>query len=141
MAETELRGVLPYLISPVTDTGEINADILARLVDHLVDSGVHGLVPLGSTGEFAYLTWGQRYKVVEVVVEANAGRVPVVAGVAATSTREAVGHKPDLRQIQPRCMYQGLARITGIPRWQSPSTPGTARCRGKRRNPAGPQKG
>jgi 4-hydroxy-tetrahydrodipicolinate synthase len=90
MAETELRGVLPYLISPVTDTGEINADVLARLVDHLVDSGVHGLVPLGSTGEFAYLTWRQRYRVVEVVVEANAGRVPVVAGVAATSTREAV---------------------------------------------------
>jgi len=90
MAETELRGVFPYLISPVTDTGEINADILARLVDHLVDSGVHGLVPLGSTGEFAYLTWEQRYKVIEVVIEATAGRVPVVAGVAATSTREAV---------------------------------------------------
>jgi 4-hydroxy-tetrahydrodipicolinate synthase len=90
MAVTELRGVLPYLISPVTDTGEISADVLARLVDHLVDSGVHGLVPLGSTGEFAYLTWRQRYRVVEIVVEANAGRVPVVAGVAATSTREAV---------------------------------------------------
>lgn len=73
MAETALRGVPPHLMSFITNTGEINADVLAVLVDHLVDAGVHGLVPLGSTGEFAYPTWRQRYRVVEVVVEANAG--------------------------------------------------------------------
>ncbi len=65
-------------------------DALGQLVEHLVQSGVHGLTPLGSTGEFAYLNWAQRRRVVEIVLEANAGRVPVVAGVAATTTPEAV---------------------------------------------------
>ena len=56
----------------------------------MVESGIHGLTSLGSTGEFAYLSWQQRRRVVEVVIEANAGRLPVVAGVAATSIQEAV---------------------------------------------------
>ena len=56
----------------------------------LIDAGVHGLTPLGSTGEFPYLNWAQRRRVVEVVLEAAAGRVPVVAGVAATATADAV---------------------------------------------------
>lgn len=90
MIENELRGVFPYLVSPVTDSGEVKADVLAKLVNHLVHSGVHGLTPLGSTGEFAYLSWPQRRRVVEVVLEANAARLPVVAGVAAASTLEAV---------------------------------------------------
>ncbi len=64
--------------------------VLARLVDHLIAAGVHGLVPLGSTGEFAYLTAAQRLRVVEVVIAAAAGRVPVIPGVAATATADAV---------------------------------------------------
>jgi 4-hydroxy-tetrahydrodipicolinate synthase len=90
MIENELGGVFPYLVSPVTDSGEVKADVLAKLADHLIQSGVHGLTPLGSTGEFAYLSWVQRRRVVEVVLEANAARLPVVAGVAAASTLEAV---------------------------------------------------
>ncbi|HSN21490.1 MAG TPA: dihydrodipicolinate synthase family protein, partial [Usitatibacter sp.] len=68
----------------------IRADVLARLCDDLVAAGVHGLSPLGSTGEFAYLSWAQRQRVVEVVLAAARGRVPVVAGVAATTTADAV---------------------------------------------------
>jgi 4-hydroxy-tetrahydrodipicolinate synthase len=64
--------------------------VLTDLVDHLVAAGVHGLTPLGSTGEFAYLTREQRRKVVDTVISANRGRVPVVAGVASTSTSDAV---------------------------------------------------
>ncbi len=83
------HGVFPYLVSPVDGDGRVLDEVLGRLVDHLIEQGVHGLVPLGSTGEFAYLTWEQRKRVVEVVMEANAGRVPVVPGVAATATLEA----------------------------------------------------
>jgi len=90
MATDAFHGVFPYLVSPVDAHGEVDADVLGQLVDHLVRAGVHGLTPLGSTGEFAYLSWEQRRRVVEVVLEANAGRVPVVAGVAATTTAEAV---------------------------------------------------
>ncbi len=90
MKDPSFQGVFPYLVSPVDAQGNIIEDALARLVDHLVRSGVHGLTPLGSTGEFAYLNWEQRRRVVEIVLEANSGRVPVVAGVAATTTAGAV---------------------------------------------------
>ncbi len=58
--------------------------------EHLVGAGVHGLTPLGSTGEFAYLTFEQRQEIVRIVVEAAAGRVPVVPGVAAFATGDAI---------------------------------------------------
>ena len=90
MSEAHFHGVFPYLVSPVHESGEVNADVLARLCSDLVKAGVHGLTPLGSTGEFAYLTWPQRRRVVEVVVEAVKGRVPVVAGVASTTIADAV---------------------------------------------------
>jgi 4-hydroxy-tetrahydrodipicolinate synthase len=90
MSHQEFEGVFPYLVSPIDPDGEVKENVLKSLVDHLIKSGVHGLTPLGSTGEFAYLTWSQRKRVVEVVLEATYGRVPVVTGVAHTSNREAV---------------------------------------------------
>lgn len=89
MADQGFHGVFPYLVSPVDDEGRVKAEVLARLVDHVIDAGVHGLAPLGSTGEFAYLDWAQKQRVVEVTLEAAAGRVPVIAGVAATTIAEA----------------------------------------------------
>ena len=90
MQEAHFHGVFPYLVTPVDDAGNVKGDVLARLCDDLIKSGVHGLTPLGSTGEFAYLNRAQRRRVVEVVIEATAGRVPVVAGVASTTTADAV---------------------------------------------------
>jgi len=90
MNEAYFHGVFPYLVSPVHESGEVNANVLARLCNDLIEAGVHGLTPLGSTGEFAYLAWPQRRRVVEVVIAAAKGRVPVVAGVASTTIAEAV---------------------------------------------------
>ena len=90
MSETRFHGVFPYVVSPVRESGEVDAEVLARLCDDLIKAGVHGLTPLGSTGEFAYLTWAQRRRVVEVVIEAARGRIPVVAGVASTTIADAV---------------------------------------------------
>lgn len=85
-----LSGVFPYLVSPVDASGKVMESVLTDLVDHLVGTGVHGLAPLGSTGEFAYLSQEQRRCVVDTVISANRGRVPVVAGVASTSTTDAI---------------------------------------------------
>jgi 4-hydroxy-tetrahydrodipicolinate synthase len=91
MASIEnLRGVVPYLPTPLTAEGTVDVEALKRLCDHLIDSGVHGLTPLGSTGEFAYLDFAAKEQVVAATVEAAAGRVPVIAGVAATTTWDAV---------------------------------------------------
>ncbi|HTV37839.1 MAG TPA: dihydrodipicolinate synthase family protein [Xanthobacteraceae bacterium] len=86
----ELHGVFPYLVSPVDESGRVKSSVLGRLADDLVAAGVHGLTPLGSTGEFAYLNNEQRTAIVRTSIEAAAGRVPVVAGVASTVTADAV---------------------------------------------------
>src|SRR5919199_1575890 len=85
------HGVLPALITPFTDDGDaIDTQALAALVNRVIAGGVGGLVPGGSTGEFTTLTNAERRQLVEVTVEAAAGRVPVVAGTGALSTRETV---------------------------------------------------
>ena len=84
------HGIFPYLVSPVDPDGRVRTGLLARLVEHLITRGVHGLSPLGSTGEFPYLTAAQRVEVVRAVAEAARGRVPVVPGVAAYSTHDAI---------------------------------------------------
>ena len=98
-ADAPFHGVFPYLVSPVAPSGEVLAPVLARLCEDLIAAGVHGLTALGSTGEFAYLDWPQRRAVVETVVAAAGGRVPVLAGVAATTTAEAVRQAREMQAI------------------------------------------
>jgi 4-hydroxy-tetrahydrodipicolinate synthase len=83
-------GVIPYLVSPIDSAGKVRGDVLGRLVSDLIAAGIHGVTPLGSTGEFAYLSREQRASVVAATVEAAARRVPVIAGVGATATADAV---------------------------------------------------
>src|SRR5260370_6451365 len=94
-----LHGVFPYLISPIDRDGRVKPGVLARIADDLIAAGVHGLTPLGSTGEFAYLDREQRAAVVETTIAAAAGRVPVVAGVASTSTADAVAQAQNYQQL------------------------------------------
>lgn len=94
----DFHGVFPYLVSPVDASGDIRTEVLGRLCDDLIKAGVHGLTPLGSTGEFAYLNQTQRAAVVQTTIEAARGRVPVVAGVASTSTADAVTQARDYQK-------------------------------------------
>src|SRR5918912_3574821 len=85
------HGVLPALITPFTEDGTaIDTTALAANVERLIGAGVGGLVPGGSTGEFTTLTNAERRQLTEVTVASAAGRVPVVAGTAALSTRQTV---------------------------------------------------
>ena len=96
---TEFHGVFPYLVSPIDADGRIRTDVLGKLCDDLIKAGVHGLAPLGSTGEFAYLNRRQRTAVIEATIEAAAGRVPVLAGVASTSTADAVAQAKSYEKL------------------------------------------
>lgn len=99
MSEAGFHGVFPYLVSPMRDAGDVDAPILERLCEDLIKAGVHGLTPLGSTGEFAYLNAAQRRRVVEVTVAAARGRVPVVAGVASTTIADACAQARDYERL------------------------------------------
>ena len=84
-----LRGVLPALISPLTREGAVDEAGTRRLVEHVLAAGVHGLLPLGSTGETASLDEGARRQVLAAVMDAAGGRVPVICGVAQTHLKAA----------------------------------------------------
>src|ERR1700704_4111556 len=77
----KLRGVLPALATPLTRDGAVDEPAVERLVEHVLAGGVHGLLPLGSTGEAASLNEPSRRKLLAAVVKTNAGRVPVLCGV------------------------------------------------------------
>ena len=87
-----LRGVVPPVCTPLDASGGVDTVSLARLVEHLVAGGVHGLFALGSTSEVAYLTDEQRAVALRTVVETAAGRVPVLAGVIDTTTARVIAH-------------------------------------------------
>src|SRR6266568_3663963 len=78
----ELSGVLPALVSPLHKDGSADEPGIKRLVEHVIAGGVSGLLPLGSTGEGASLGERTRSQILRCVVEASAGRVPVICGVA-----------------------------------------------------------
>jgi 4-hydroxy-tetrahydrodipicolinate synthase len=85
-----LAGVLVALASPVRRDGSVDEPAVARLVDHVVAGGVHGVLALGSTGETASLDESARRKVLAGVLKAAAGRVPVLCGVAQPQLASAV---------------------------------------------------
>src|SRR3989442_9112846 len=84
-----LDGVLVALASPLKRDGSVDEPAVARLVEHVIAGGVHGLLPLGSTGEGAALDEPARRTVLKAVVEVAAGRIPVICGVAQPNLQSA----------------------------------------------------
>lgn len=90
MDAQRLTGCGTALVTPFTATGELDERSLRSFIDWQIASGVHFLVPCGSTGEAATMTLAEHGRVVEITVEQTAGRVPVVAGAASNDTRKAI---------------------------------------------------
>src|SRR5512136_544676 len=84
------KGIIPAMVTPFTSDGKVNVGALRKLTNYLIDGGVHGLFPVGSQGEFYALTFDEKKKAIETVVEETRGRVPVYAGTGAITTREAI---------------------------------------------------
>ena len=89
MSEILFRGVLPALVTPFRD-GVVDEEAFVRLVERQIAGGVHGLVPVGTTGESATLSHDEHRRVVELCVATAAGRVPVIAGCGSNATAEAI---------------------------------------------------
>ena len=110
----QLHGVLVPIVTPFTDDGEqVDESALRSLVDRLIDDGVHGLVPCGSTGEFVTLTADERKRVTEVVCSQAVGRVAVMPQTGALLTKEAV----ELTRHAEAC---GAAAVLVLPPYYLP---------------------
>jgi 4-hydroxy-tetrahydrodipicolinate synthase len=84
----KLEGIFTPTVVPFDDRGEINEPELRRFLSFLIDKGVHGLYPNGSTGEFTRLSAEERRRIVRITCEEARGRVPVLAGAAEANVKE-----------------------------------------------------
>lgn len=103
-----IKGVIVPLLTPFDQTGAIDHRALERLVQFLIERGVNGLMPGGTTGEGPLLTLEERRALAETVVRAAAGRIPVIIHTGAITTREAVA----LTQHAQQCGASAAALVT-----------------------------
>jgi 4-hydroxy-tetrahydrodipicolinate synthase len=108
-------GVIPAMVTPLTQDDTINEPALRRLTSFLIDGGVHGLFAIGSQGEFWAFSADEKQRVWEIVVDEARGRVPVYAGTCAVTTREAVA----LTRLAESCGVDAMSVLT--PYFISPS--------------------
>jgi len=87
---SRIKGSIPAIVTPMTDDGAVDEAALRRLVDWHVEQGSHGIVAVGTTGESPTLDHDEHKRVVEIIIEQAAGRLPVIAGTGSNSTDEAV---------------------------------------------------
>ncbi len=90
MTQAPLTGCFTALVTPFDAMGAVDPDAFAKLVDWQIAEGIHGLVPVGSTGEAATMTLEERVRVVALCAARAAGRVPVIAGAGGNDTRVAI---------------------------------------------------
>ncbi len=106
----KLRGIYVVLVTPFTADGDVNYEGMKENVEWLVDQGVHGVIPLGSTGEFASLNDREKRQVTETVIDTVNGRVPVVVGASAETTERAIEYAKQAKQF-------GAAGALILPPW------------------------
>lgn len=87
---SRISGILTPNITPVDSSGRVDEDKLRGYVDWLIEHGVDGLYPNGSTGEFVRFTAEERRRIVSIVVDQTAGRVPILAGAAEANAKETI---------------------------------------------------
>jgi 4-hydroxy-tetrahydrodipicolinate synthase len=109
------RGTYTVMITPFTPAGEVDAEALRGFVDWQIGQGIHGLIPLGSTGEFLSLDDDEKVLVAETVITQAAGRVPVLIGTGAEDTREVV-------RLSHRAEKMGADGVMIIPPFYSTPT-------------------
>lgn len=95
----EFQGVFPAMVTPMTADQQVDHPNLAKFVDYLIEGGVHGVIPLGSTGEYYALSAGEREAAVKTTLEAVGRRVPVLVGANAAATREVIGYSQQAEQM------------------------------------------
>jgi 4-hydroxy-tetrahydrodipicolinate synthase len=96
---TSFRGTFTVSITPFDAAGELDLAALSRFVDWQIAEGIHGLIPLGSTGEFLSLSNEETTAVAETVIRTTAGRVPVIVGTGAEDTREVVRRSREAERL------------------------------------------
>lgn len=108
-------GIIPAVITPITADGKFNEKAMRKLVNYLIDGGIHGLFVVGTTGEFYGLDPAEKREIFQVVMDETKGRVPVYGGTNGITTRESIA----LTRIAEDCKLDAVSVLT--PMFISPS--------------------
>lgn len=111
-----IRGTFTVMVTAFDASGAVDIEAQARLTDWQIQQGIHGLIPLGSTGEFLSMTDEERHDVAECVVRTAAGRVPVLIGTGAECTEDVIRYSRDAEKL-------GADGVMIIPPFYSTPTP------------------
>jgi len=109
------KGIIPAVITPLTRESKLNVKALQKLINYVIEGGVHGLFVVGTTGEFYGLSYEEKREIFLITVEEAKGRVPVYAGSSAITTRETVL----LTQLAEECGVDAVSILT--PTFVTPS--------------------
>ena len=109
------KGIIPAVITPLTAEEKFNEKAMRKLINHLIDGGVHGLFVIGTTGEFYGLTPAEKQEILLVTMDETRGRVPVYAGTNGITTRESVM----LTELAEECKVNAVSVLT--PMFVTPS--------------------
>lgn len=104
----QAQGIIPAVITPLTQEGDFNESAMRRLINYLIDGGVHGLFVAGTTGEFYGLTPEEKKEIFQVTMDEVQGRVPVYAGTNGITTRESIM----LTQLAEECGVDAVSILT-----------------------------
>jgi 4-hydroxy-tetrahydrodipicolinate synthase len=102
------KGVIPALITPLDSKGNVSESATRKLLNFVIDNGVHGVFVIGTTGEFYGLTFEEKRRLMEITVDEVKGRVPVYAGTGALTTRECI----ELTRIASECKVDAVSVLT-----------------------------
>ncbi len=115
---SKFRGAFVAIVTPFTDDGRIDEKGLRELIEFQIESGTHGIVPCGTTGESATMSHEEHHLVVELTIDQVNGRVPVLAGAGSNSTSESI----ELTRHAKEAGADGVLLIT--PYYNKPSQEG-----------------
>jgi len=102
------KGIIPAVVTPITKDGKFNEKVMRKLLNYLIDGGVHGLFVVGTTGEFYGLTPEEKRNIFSITMDETKGRVPVYAGTNGITTHETVM----LTQIAEECRVDAVSVLT-----------------------------
>jgi len=99
MKKDSLSGILCLPVTPFTKDDEVDEVILRQIVEKIITDGADGLVPTGATGEFPHLLHDERKQIWKIVLDQTNGRIPVLAGTGAISTKESLMFTEEAKNI------------------------------------------
>lgn len=102
------NGIIPALITPLTENEKLNEKALRKLLNFVIDNGVHAVFVAGTTGEFYGLTHEEKRELMEITVDEVKGRVPVYAGTGAITTKESI----EITKIATECKVDAVSVLT-----------------------------